>query len=130
MVFPKNILSLTYKNGANIQFTPMDALRFVRNEKMSVRVACAGEWQESRPQQLCEEKLKPFDWTFSTNYQGTHNEKIKIEETNLKIDIFKLLKKEPILFYQDLTLFEDELHDNGVSSCSVKIVRFLRKNFC
>jgi len=37
------------------------------------------------------------------------------------LDIFKLMKKEAILFYHDLTLFEDELHDHGIASCSVKI---------
>lgn len=68
-----------------------------------------------------EEKIKPFDWTFSTDYQGTFNDKLKIEETKLKIDITKLMKREIILFYHDLTLFEDELHDNGVAKCSVKI---------
>lgn len=32
------------------------------------------------------------------------------------------MAKEQILFYNDLTLFEDELHDNGTSVSSVKIV--------
>ncbi len=30
--------------------------------------------------------------------------------------------KENILFYSDITLFEDELHDHGISQLSVKIV--------
>lgn len=69
-----------------------------------------------------EEKLKPFDWTFSTDYQGSINEKIIVEKTDLKIDRFKLMVKENILFYADITLFEDELHDHGISQLSVKIV--------
>lgn len=68
-----------------------------------------------------EEKVKPFDWTFTTDYQGSCNEKFVIEPTDLKIDLTKLMKREKILFYHDLTLFEDELHDNGVAKCSVKV---------
>lgn len=69
------------------------------------------------------EKFKPFDWTFTTDYQGTTNEKIRFEKTDQQLNKFKLMQREKILFYHDLTLFEDELHDNGISSCSVKIVR-------
>lgn len=71
-----------------------------------------------------EEKFKPFDWTFTTDYQGTPNEKFNIEKTEQQLNKFKLMQREKILFYHDLTLFEDELHDNGISSCSVKIVCF------
>lgn len=77
-----------------------------------------------RPETLLEEKFKPFDWTFTTSYQGTLNEKFRIEPTEEKINKFKLMLREKIIFYHDLTLFEDELHDNGISSCSVKIVKY------
>lgn len=43
-------------------------------------------------------------------------------ETDEKIDIDRLKTREKILFYQDLILYEDELHDNGIATCSVKIV--------
>ena len=69
-----------------------------------------------------EEKVKPFDWTFTTDYQGTTNDMFKIESTDKKIDKFKLMAKEEILFYTDLTLFEDELHDHGIAALSVKMV--------
>ena len=64
-----------------------------------------------------------------TNYQGSFNNKIRIEETDEKLNLSKLMKREEILFYHDLTLFEDELHDNGIASCSVKIVYFF-VDFC
>ena len=35
--------------------------------------------------------------------------------------MFKLMRKEEILFYHNLTLFEDELHDHGISLLSVKV---------
>lgn len=70
-----------------------------------------------------EEKIKPFDWTFTTNYTGTISD-FKIEETNERIDMDKLKQRDKIMFYHDLTLFEDELHDNGIAVCSVKIVSY------
>lgn len=123
MVFFKNVLCLTHKNGARIEFNPLDALKPVRNGKAPIQVACSEEWKGSRPDTSTLEEVKPFDWSFSTNYQGTYNDRIRCEPTDAKLDIFKLMKKERILFYHELTLFEDELHDHGISKCSVKIVR-------
>lgn len=48
MVFHKNKLSLEHKNGAHINFQPMDALRLVENGKQHLQVACAQEWKENR----------------------------------------------------------------------------------
>lgn len=124
MVFHNNTLILEHENGARIEFNPMEALKRVRNEKLGIKVSCSQEWNESRPKENTTEKVKPFDWTFSTDYQGTTNESFRIESSNLRIDMFKLMKRETILFYHDLTLFEDELHDNGTSLTSVKIVMF------
>lgn len=70
------------------------------------------------------QKIKPFDWTFSSDYKGTIKGPVKILPTDERIDIEKLKVKEKILFYQDLMLYEDELHDNGISSCTIKIVIF------
>lgn len=121
MVFHKNVLTLTYDNGAQLEFNPINALKHVRNDKDGVvKVACSEEWKQSRPDDCTVEKVKPFDWTFSTDYQGTFTN-MKVEATDKKIDLTKLMRREQILFYQDLTLFEDELHDHGISSCSVKI---------
>lgn len=37
---------------------------------------------------------------------------------------YELLKRnDPIMFYDELTLYEDELHDNGLASLRVKLVR-------
>lgn len=122
MVFHNNSLTLEHENGARLEFNPMEALKKVRNEKLDLKVSCSEEWKESRPKDHTEEKFKPFDWTFSTDYQGTENDKFDLETSETKIDKFKLMVKENILFYSDLTLYEDELHDNGTSVCSVKVV--------
>lgn len=75
----------------------------------------------SESSEYLEEKVKPFDWTFTTTYTGTISN-FEIQETNERIDVDKLRRRDKILFYHDLTLFEDELHDNGIAVCSVKIV--------
>ncbi|XP_020808276.1 TIP41-like protein [Drosophila serrata] len=121
MVFYKNKLVLKHKDGALIEFKPMDSLTMVANGKQPLEVACAQEWRETRPEQTMEEKFKPFDWTFTTTYQGTMNEKVRTESTDQNINKSKLMQRENIIFYHDLTLFEDELHDHGISVMSVRI---------
>lgn len=73
-------------------------------------------------EQNMEQKFKPFDWTFTSTYQGTLNEKFRSEPTEQTLNKMKLMQRENILFYHDLTLYEDELHDHGISVMSVRIV--------
>ncbi|XP_054001291.1 TIP41-like protein [Hylaeus anthracinus] len=122
MVFPNNILLLKHQSGAELQFNALDALKTVSNGKVNVQLACAEAWKESRLEssEYLEEKVKPFDWTFTISYTGTASN-LEVQETNERIDMDKLKRREKILFYHDLTLFEDELHDNGIAVCSVKI---------
>ena len=58
---------------------------------------------------------KPFDWTFTSEYAGTLGPDVRIEETDLKIDMEKLKRRDPIFFYTQLTMYEDELADHGCS---------------
>ena len=72
-----------------------------------------------------------YDWTFSTPYTGSttincnnaniHNLEWK-ESTSSLID-FELLtdQTQPILYYDDINLFEDDMHDNGYVSLRCKI---------
>ncbi|KAF4519877.1 hypothetical protein B566_EDAN005216 [Ephemera danica] len=122
MVFANNVLSLIHDTGATFEFLALDALQCVSPDKMDLVVSCAQAWKESRKGcKLLEEGVKnPFDWTFTTQYCGTlHN--IDAQETTERIDLDKLRRKERILFYKDITLFEDELHDNGVAVCNAKL---------
>ena len=122
MVFPNNILTLKHKDGATLEFNALDALKTVSNGKINVQLACAEAWKESRSEssEYLEEKVKPFDWTFTTTYSGTMSN-FEVQETSERINMDKLRRRDKILFYHDLTLFEDELHDNGIAVCSVKI---------
>jgi len=70
-----------------------------------------------------------FDWTFTTPYTGTihsSNHEVKIEAApELSIPKDKLTAPEPILFFDEVHLFEDELADNGIAQLSVKCVRHI-----
>ncbi|XP_023016005.1 TIP41-like protein [Leptinotarsa decemlineata] len=123
MVFPNNRLILTHKTGAFIEFNALDALRQVCNGKeyIKVEVAYSETWKESRLPENLGQKIKPFDWTFSSDYRGTVHNSAVITPTEERINMEKLKEKEKILFYQELMLYEDELHDNGISSCTLKI---------
>lgn len=44
------------------------------------------------------------------------------ENANHRIPIEELSRQDPILFYTEIPLFEDELHDNGSSSLLIRAV--------
>ncbi|KAL7501595.1 hypothetical protein ACHAWT_009789 [Skeletonema menzelii] len=80
-----------------------------------------------------------YDWTFSSPYAGTILTSSSDSSNNYNIDLinnrqqwqplpksqipFHLLQdtSQPILLYDDIHLFEDDLHDNGESSLNIKI---------
>lgn len=74
---------------------------------------------------------KPYDWTYTTVYAGhdaspagSSIEFMPADPTDEKrtIPISELTRPDPILFYAEIPLFEDELHDNGSSHLLVRIV--------
>lgn len=71
---------------------------------------------------------KPFDWTYTTTYVGHRVDAKAAEEdwvpenSSNGIPIAELTRPDPILFYAEIPLFEDELHDNGASHLLVRIV--------
>eukprot|EP01006_Ploeotia_vitrea_P043717 TRINITY_DN66766_c4_g1_i1.p1 TRINITY_DN66766_c4_g1~~TRINITY_DN66766_c4_g1_i1.p1 ORF type:complete len:387 (+),score=189.60 TRINITY_DN66766_c4_g1_i1:33-1193(+) len=83
-----------------------------------------------------------FDWTYTTKYSGTHNvdassaksvsgnewkpvpldaQMRPVDPDGPRINMELLKRRDAILWYQDIPLFDDELHDNGESSLSVKV---------
>lgn len=64
---------------------------------------------------------KEFDWTFSSAYAGTVQSAHVPRATEEPIDLERLKRRDPILFYDEVVLFEDELADNGASMLSVKL---------
>ena len=46
----------------------------------------------------------------------------QVKETSEKIDVEKLKSPEKIHFYDEIILYEDELHDHGCAVLNVKVV--------
>lgn len=59
------------------------------------------------------------DWTLETNYRGTMDTE-GISECKHEINYTMLRRQDPILFFDSVDLYQDELHDLGESSVSVK----------
>lgn len=91
--------------------------------------------------------VKPFDWTYSTLHPGVYTftpstsssaadaddgkspkktgwRPADPEDPNEGIPLELLSRPDPILFYDEIALFESELDDNGSSCLSVRVVRF------
>ncbi|XP_057677615.1 TIP41-like protein isoform X2 [Corythoichthys intestinalis] len=125
MLFGENILRIQHNDGFGIEFNAIDALKRINNSEDTVQVACARQWQESRVgSEHPQEVVRPYDWTFTTDYRGTligEEMQMKVTETTERINLEKLRTREQIMFFDEVLLFEDELHDHGVSMISVKI---------
>lgn len=72
------------------------------------------------------EVVKPFDWSYSTDYKGTTlgsgaGEWQTTDSSKNPIRVDLLSRPDPILFYDDVMLYEDELADNGIAVMSCKI---------
>lgn len=70
---------------------------------------------------------KPYDWTYTTTYPGHPKSAVSWtsadpDNASHTIPIAELTRPDPILFYAEIPLFEDELHDNGSSNLLVRIV--------
>ncbi|RXH87421.1 hypothetical protein DVH24_034321 [Malus domestica] len=140
MVFGDSGLFLNHvKSGATIHFNAFDALVGWKKEALPpVEVPAAAQWKfRTKPSQ---QVILDYDYTFTTPYSGSETIKfdadklergeISKETGNLhwedckeKIDVVALASKEPILFYDEVVLYEDELADSGVSLLTVKVLR-------
>ena len=68
------------------------------------------------------EVVKPFDWSYSTDYKGTmRSSVISFEPTKTPIPLELLKRPDPILFFDEVILYEDEMADNGITMYSCKI---------
>jgi type 2A phosphatase activator TIP41 len=72
----------------------------------------------------------PSDWTFMPrNYFGKFEKDQvvvnPVENESVEMDMELLSRKDPIVFYSNVVLFEDELHDHGHCTLSVKTVRLI-----
>ncbi|RIB12158.1 TIP41-like protein, partial [Gigaspora rosea] len=127
MFFGNNKLQVTNEHGIIFELSPVDALKFVDATKEGgdrVKVAYSEEWKHksAKNHDHIKDVVKPYDWTYSTSYSGTLIHGLQdFEKTTDRIDIEKLKIPEPILFYDEIILFEDELADNGTALLNAKV---------
>ena len=71
------------------------------------------------------EVVHPFDWSYSTDYKGTMKSESPAFEPSGKIIPLELLKRpDPIIFFDEVMLYEDEMADNGITlfSCKIRVM--------
>ncbi|KAJ1364585.1 hypothetical protein KIN20_024707 [Parelaphostrongylus tenuis] len=89
------------------------------SEDLQCSVAPSLAWQEAR-QGIASKTARPFDWTFTSKYAGTTSG-CTVEPTDETIDLERLKRQEPIGFYAQVLLYEDELADHGTAQMSVRL---------
>ncbi|KAJ3516132.1 hypothetical protein NLJ89_g1311 [Agrocybe chaxingu] len=126
MTFGNNYLTLEHRpSGFSYSFTTPEALKSVKKDPFS---------STPMPKTVA---TKPYDWTYTTIYPGHQPSDQKTdndsgsstiswkpadpEDPSNTIPMAELTRPDPILFYAEVPLFEDELHDNGSSSLLVRI---------
>ena len=66
--------------------------------------------------------MKPFDWSYTTDYMGSLSPGNRLFTPTLSSIPLELLKRpDPILFFDEVMLYEDEMADNGITMLSCKI---------
>ncbi|KAF8969340.1 type 2A phosphatase activator TIP41 [Flammula alnicola] len=139
MTFGNNSLTLEHRpSRTKYSFTTLEALKGVKRGELldgdgGVKVGHAEKWLQSRTDPSSTLPMpktvasKPYDWTYTTTYPDGRFCFINFMETCGPRRFFQcdpdgeLSRPDPILFYAEIPLFEDELHDNGVSTLIVRI---------
>ncbi|EEH49229.2 uncharacterized protein PADG_05308 [Paracoccidioides brasiliensis Pb18] len=126
MIFGDNHITIEHQpSGWKLDFNALDALdRVDKTGETMLKVAYSKEWQQSRENthQGIKEVVKPFDWSYSTDYKGSLSPDAKpFEPSSSPIPIELLKRPDPILFFDEVMLYEDELADNGIAMLSCKI---------
>ena len=71
------------------------------------------------------EVVKPFDWSYTTDYKGTvYKSSPAFGPSSSPIPLDLLRRPDPILFFDEITLYEDEMADNGITvfSCKIRVM--------
>ncbi|KAE8361037.1 TIP41-like family-domain-containing protein [Aspergillus caelatus] len=126
MIFGDNFVTIQHeKSRWGITFNAFDALdRVDKTGASMLKVAYSKEWQRSREKthEGIKEVVKPFDWSYTTDYTGTvQADGRSFKPTTKSIPLELLKRPDPILFFDEVILYEDELADNGITMLSCKI---------
>ncbi|KAI4206316.1 MAG: hypothetical protein LQ346_001141 [Caloplaca aetnensis] len=126
MIFGDNVASIEHlASGWSIEFTAFHALRKVdKTGNTMLQVAHSKEWQSTREKKHegITEVVKPFDWSYSTDYKGSEQPiPLHLEPSDIPIPLELLKRPDPIIFFDEVMLYEDEMADNGITALSVKL---------
>ncbi|KAK5075178.1 Tap42 interacting protein [Lithohypha guttulata] len=128
MIFGDNFVAVQHEaSGWGIKFDAYGALDSVdKTGEKRLKVAYSKEWHQSREgahdfKEL--EEVKPFDWSYTPqDYRGEvapNSPTFSSSTTQIPLELLR--RPDPILFFDDVILYEDELADNGIAMFSVKI---------
>ncbi|KAK0748576.1 TIP41-like protein [Apiosordaria backusii] len=130
MIFGDNHLTLSHTPTQwSLSFLAEPALDLVdkTGETGLLKVHYAKEWSATREKTSAgiKEVVRPFDWSYTTSYKGTEHRAgggkgLESDEKG-RIPIELLQRRDPILFADEVVLYESELDDNGISILSVKV---------
>uniref|UniRef100_A0A7S2R8T0 Serine/threonine-protein phosphatase 2A activator n=1 Tax=Mucochytrium quahogii TaxID=96639 RepID=A0A7S2R8T0_9STRA len=132
MLFGKNFARFTHvSSGMTLEFNALDALCECKIKTTSDGEACrnvfklpnAKSWSNRKDfnGEEIKEWRSDFDWTYTSTYGGTLKGRDRVVSKEHKIDYERLKLREPILFFDNVTLYEDDLFDNGESKLSCKL---------
>ncbi|KAJ3406752.1 hypothetical protein HDV05_005836 [Chytridiales sp. JEL 0842] len=128
MFFGNNHLRLAHESGFSMNFNALDALSMVDKSAEAadrIKVSYSANWtQKSQAHHdQIKDVIKPYDWTYTTLYNGTleRQDQTFTETTKEGIDYEKLMRPDPILLYEDIMLYEDELGDNGSGILNIRM---------
>lgn len=127
-------------SGFRVELNAREALRALRGQPASAELPYREAWKGK------EGMATPFfgpikvqeynyDWTYATTYGGTVTERDPSSDPSEQgaamepragaeedgIDQSLLARPDPILFFDELVLYEDDLADNGACKLSVKL---------
>ncbi|KWU46627.1 TIP41-domain-containing protein [Rhodotorula sp. JG-1b] len=143
--FGNNALRVLHdETGFALEWNTIDSLRAVQRGQGwdtrpgagPVRVAYADEWTRAQIATGSSTNLtvqKPFDWTYTTLHPGSTStsdsstgehppEWRPAPPTHPGIPLASLARTDiPILFFDEVPLFEDELGDNGIANATVRV---------
>ncbi|KAG9246961.1 TIP41-like family-domain-containing protein [Calycina marina] len=129
MIFGDNLVAIEHlASGWRLEFNAYDSLDKVdKTDKNMLKVAYSKEWSSTREKthEGIKEVVKPFDWSYSTDYMGTITQGKQFTNEDAEPIPIELLKRpDPILFFEEVVLYESELDDNGISvfTCKLRVM--------
>jgi type 2A phosphatase activator TIP41 len=124
MFFGSNRIEVLGPNGFELHLDPIEVIHSVSKSAESVSVTIAAAKDEFWRKKSAEEQIFDYDWTFTPqSYYGSMKGHSGVSPSTASINYARLKQQEdPILFFEENILYEDELGDNGISLVSAKIV--------